>query len=289
MHSFLFALISYLGWGVGDVFGTIATRKLDAYSTTFWRLLVALLLFSAFVPFILSELGGLSWQVFLLNIILSVVGIIGLVAFYEGLKVGNAAVVGTVAASFAAVAVLFSVLFLDEIITSEQLGAISLIFLGVILSGLNLGELKRNSRRVFNKGTGFALIAMFFWGIYSTFIKIPVQEIGWFFPAFISLFFAIPVLLVFMRIRKLPLRTPRSLSLVSTVFLNGILLTVAEFSYNFAISKGLTALIIPIAGSYPTLFVLLAALVFKDPITKQQIAGITVTLLGIILLSILIA
>lgn len=60
----------------------------------------------------------------------------------------------------------------------------------------------------------------------------------------------------------------------------------AEWSFYFAISHGQTSIIAPIAGSYPTLFVILAFLIFKDPITRQQIAGIGTTLTGIVLLSI---
>lgn len=58
------------------------------------------------------------------------------------------------------------------------------------------------------------------------------------------------------------------------------------FSYNFAISIGQVALIAPIAGSSSTLFVVLAFLVFKDPIRRQQIVGIITTLIGIVLLSV---
>jgi len=65
-----------------------------------------------------------------------------------------------------------------------------------------------------------------------------------------------------------------------------ILLGSADFSFNFAISRGLTTIVAPIADSYPALFVLLAFLIFKDPIKKQQIFSIVTTLFGIILLSV---
>ena len=31
MTAIFFALISYLGWGIGDIFGTIASRKIGGY------------------------------------------------------------------------------------------------------------------------------------------------------------------------------------------------------------------------------------------------------------------
>ena len=66
-----------------------------------------------------------------------------------------------------------------------------------------------------------------------------------------------------------------------------MLVRVAEFSYNLGISKGLVTIVAPIAGANPTLFVVLAFLFLKDPITKQQIIGIITTLIGIALLSFL--
>ncbi len=42
----------------------------------------------------------------------------------------------------------------------------------------------------------------------------------------------------------------------------------------------------PISGANPILFVILVAFFLKDPITRQQIAGIITTLIGIVLLSI---
>jgi len=51
----------------------------------------------------------------------------------------------------------------------------------------------------------------------------------------------------------------------------------------------MVSVVAPIAGANPTLFVLLAFFVFKDRLTKQQILGIVLTLLGIVWLSFLSA
>ena len=61
-------------------------------------------------------------------------------------------------------------------------------------------------------------------------------------------------------------------------------------TFNYAISNGANiAIIAPIASAYPTLYVLLAFLIFKDKITKQQILGIIITLAGIVSLAALSA
>lgn len=104
-------------------------------------------------------------------------GTVGLIVFYEGLRIGNASLVGTITASFAILVVVFSVIFLNEKISLIQLLLIILIFTGILMCSLDFKDLQNKAAWV-NKGTVFALIAMLLWGIYWTFIKIPIQTMG---------------------------------------------------------------------------------------------------------------
>ena len=136
-----------------------------------------------------------------------------------------------------------------------------------------------------DKGIVLALITLICYGFYATLIKIPINAIGWFWPTYIVLLM-FPLFLIYARFRKIELNNVISTRALLPVILTVILFRAAEFSYNFAISKGLISIVAPIAGANPTLFVLLAFLIFQDPITRQQIAGIITTLIGIVLLSI---
>lgn len=284
MPAIIFALISFMGWGVGDIFGTIASRKIGGYSTTFWYLILQLPLFGVFAFFFLDYLQYLTLSLLALNVFLGVIGTVGLIAFYEGVRLGNASLVGTIAAAFAAVTVILSIVFLGESITSDQAVAITIIFLGLILSSLNFKEIYSQSFKI-DWSILLAVVAMFCWGIYWTFIKIPINQIGWFWPSMISLSSVILVF-IFMKIRSIKLSRLNQRGVFLPLLFNAALLGIGALSFNFAIGQGLTAIVAPIAGSYPTLFVVLAFLIFKDPITRQQIAGIITTLVGIVLLSI---
>ena len=284
MPVIVFALISYLGWGTGDIFGTIATRKIGSYSTTFWYLIFQIFLFSFLALFFLADLQNLTLPVLVLNLALGIIGTLGLIAFYEGLRIANASLVGTIAASFAALTVVLSIIFLGETITWPQAVSIIAIFAGVIISSLQFKEL-RNRNLLTNRGVLLAITTMIMWGIYWAFIKVPVRETGWFWPGFISLS-SFPIILIFLKLRNLKLSMPSTKGVFLPLLANAVLLGVGSFSFNFALGKGLTAIVAPIAGSYPTLFVVLAFLVFRDSITRQQIFGIVITLIGIVLLSI---
>lgn len=283
MPAILFALISYIGWGTGDIFGTIASRKIGGYSSAFYVFVIGFVLNSLYVPFALADLHRFTPQVLLLTIILGFLTPIPLIAFYEGLRVGNAAVVGTIASSFAAVAVLLSVVFLGEKISFNQAIFIIVIFLGVILSSLNLKQSK-GWNFLLDPGIPYAVLAMVLWGVYFAFIKIPIKQVGWFWPGHTSIL-AFPLIFMFIKIRRLKLVKLDKRTLI-TLLLCSLLTNIGGFSYNLAISRGLVALVAPIAGSSVTLFVVLAFLIFKDRISRQQIAGISTTLIGIVLLSI---
>ena len=69
----------------------------------------------------------------------------------------------------------------------------------------------------------------------------------------------------------------------------GVLTTGGTFSFNAALQLGNAAIVAPIAGSYPVLFVLLASIFFKDRISASQKLGIIFGLMGIVGLSIVSA
>src|SRR3990167_8681630 len=137
MPAIFFALVSFLGWGIGDIFATITTRKIGSYSTYFWYLLSGLIITSLYGIFNLDKLQNLTFATLVLTFMIGVAGIIGLLAFYEGLSVGNAPLVATISASSAAVAVVLSLIFLKQRIDSYQGLSILVIFSGIVISSIN--------------------------------------------------------------------------------------------------------------------------------------------------------
>jgi len=281
--AIIFALVSYLGWGVGDIFGTIVTRKIGAFSTTFWSLLFSFIFASLYIPFALVSLHSLSVHLLFLNLFLGVLFLLGITAFNEALKVGNASLVGTIAASFSVLVVIFSVLFLRESLSMLQIIPIIIIFAGLILSTLNIKEFRKGIK-INDRAIKLAIFTMFSWGIYFTFIKIPIKQIGWFWPNYITLCL-FPLVYLCIKLQKIELKKPNVKGALLSLFAMVFLSVIANFSFNISLSKGFTSVVTPIAGSYPTLFVILAFLVFRDPIKRHQIFGILTTLVGIILLA----
>ena len=138
----------------------------------------------------------------------------------------------------------------------------------------------------FEKGVLMALITVLLWGIYFSLIKIPVKEIGWFLPNYFIYLLA-PCILIIMRAKKITLQIPTGKKTIIGLLCYTILATMGNFTYNMGITNGFVSVVAPIAGAYPTIFVALSFLIFKDRITKQQLCGIIISLVGIVGLSFL--
>lgn len=259
-------------------------RRLRWYSLIFWSHLFSIVLLSLYAPFVIKDLGGLTFNILALVLILAFVGIfLGTVFYYEALRLGNRALVGTIASSFPAVTVILSLIFLGDRVSFQQAVAIIIIFVGLLVSVADIHKI--HGKDLFTKSSLFALLTMLSWGIYFAFIKIPVDKVGWFWPNYIT-FLIFPLILLYMRFKKVAFEMPTKNNALILIIVSTILVRVAELSYNLGISKGLVTVVAPIAGANPTLFVILAFLFFKDPITRQQILGIITTLIGIVLLSV---
>jgi drug/metabolite transporter (DMT)-like permease len=283
MSAIIFAFVTFLTWGSGDIFTTIASRKMGAYSASFYGYFFGFLPATLYIPFALSNLHSFSLPMVFLTIFLAIIQLIAFYAYNVGLKISNASLVGTISGSFTAMVVILSVLFLGERLLFQQVIAIVIIIVGLFFASINLSDIK-NKKSFFNKGVLYAFIAMIGWAIYFTFIKIPIKEAGTFFPTYLTDVVGTLAYLVF-GLRKIKIPKITTKSGFPAALMSGLLLTGGSFAFNFAIGQGLSSVVASIAGAYPALFALLASLVFKDPITRQQKSGMVVTLMGIVLLA----
>ena len=121
MPAIFFALISYLGWGTGVFVEAIVARRLRWYSLTFWAYILSFVILSFLTPFFIKDFAGLTFSLLILILLLAFVGIfLGTIFYYEALRIGNRALVGTIASSFPAVAVILSIIFLGEKLSIQQ-------------------------------------------------------------------------------------------------------------------------------------------------------------------------
>jgi uncharacterized membrane protein len=284
--AIIFAFLAFIGWGTGDLFGTIISRKIGSYSAVFWRTIIGLTIFLLAFPLILNSLNLLNLHVLVILFLLSIVGLAGVLFFYEGLRAGNAPLVGTIGASFAALSAVLSIIFFHETVSVLQLICIAIIIFGIILSSLDFKKI--SFKDIFSdRGVPWALGALTCWGVYFAFVKIPISIVGPYLTSFMVLIFYLPLLFLFLHYKKISLTNPEGRKMWSVNIVNGLLLSLADITYNLALTKGNVSVAAPLAGAYPILFVILASIFFKEKLNKQQTVGVIFGLLGVVGLSII--
>jgi drug/metabolite transporter (DMT)-like permease len=284
MFPIVLALVAFLGWGVADVANIVVARRTTPITGTYWNLLGRAFLYTLLLPFFIKNLQGLDITTLLIMLATGFSSAIGYLFFMKGAKSTNPSIVIAIIGAWGALSAIESVLFLGERVNINQLLGILVIFFGFFLVTFDIKGIKQ-IHIIRNRGIWLGFAGMLAWSICGTFIKIPIQKIGWFWPSyFLSLPFSLGILL-FDR-KKLTNTLPIKSKTYFPFILCVILTVIAEVSYNISIGVAIIPIIAAISGSYAVLTVVLSFFLFKQHLTKQQLAGIITTLCGIVYLSI---
>lgn len=283
--AFLLGLITYIGWGTGDIFGVFASRKIGAYKATAFVYIFGLLIPSLYIPFAIPELRNITPGLFIINFLLGIAYMSGNMLLNEGFKQSSASLVGVIVQSFPAIVLLLSAIIFKDPLSSKQILWIILIFLGMFLCTVNFADFKKGI--ILNDvGLKYALIAVIIFSVYFTFFRVFANQYGWFWPNYIS-FLTFPiVLIIFKKLFKIKEQlTIHQKKVLAATFISAFLLRIGDIALNYGLSNNMSAIVAPLAGASPTLFVILSSLIYKDPVSTQQKIGIFITLVGIVLLS----
>ncbi len=281
--AIIFALIALIGWGVGDLFGTLSSRKIGSAYNVFWMLVISLMITSFYIPFA----GPIaSFPIFIFSILLNLFDMYGTMAFFRALEIGNASLVGAITGSFGFISAILSIIFFGESLNFIQAIGIVAALIGVILSSIKFTDLngKKLGIMIHEKYIIYSLIALVVWGIYYTFLRIPVKNIGWFWSAYSWNYFFL-ILIALGKIKKDVFDVLREKKAMITLFLFTLFINAGVFAYNLGINIGFTSVVAPIAASSSVLFVVLTRIFLREKLTGQQKIGIISSLLGILLLA----
>jgi len=274
--AFIFALTSFCCWAFGDLFGVISSRKIGAFETTFYSILGGILIGFLLCAWHLHELAGYTLPLLALNLLLGAIFVASTLSFNQSVRLINPILAGSIVSSFSCVTLLFAIVVFGERLSQAQSICMALLFSGLILAARRASN---DSKANYRLGLFFAAASALSWGAYFAFIRILIDQVGWFWPQFFSLL-CLPLLLIITPKAERRFQPFRPSSHLSAV-VSALLLRSGDLALSIAISQGMTSVVTPIAGSYSTLFALLAFVVFKEPLSKRQWLGVTVTLTSI--------
>jgi drug/metabolite transporter (DMT)-like permease len=280
----LAAAITNLSYAVADVANGLILRRDSPLKVATWVAIFALAIF--LVPLLVGfqeELARLDLVGLVLIFAISSLGLTAYFCFLTGMKRAGVTLGGVITGSFPAVATVAALVFFGEHISAAQGGAIVVIVAGVLLSSLQ-GEVRTLFADIRASSLLWAFAAALLFGLFFALVRIPVERVGWFLPTYAGNIIGVPLYVLIARRSGEPdvLRPPQlalPIALIAAIQIGATML------YAYALTKGATAIVAPIAGSYPAVFVVLAYVVFRERIRAIQYVGVVGTVVGIVALS----
>lgn len=312
-----FGLVAALCWGVADFCARGSSRSGGTFLTLFYVEIIAtagLLLLN--LPLGLISFSHATPDMVALAVVINLAILGGAALLYRAFAIGTLSIVSPVAASFAALTALLSLL------TGERAHALQLVGIALTVAGVTLASTvpsaatdateahtakadqpaMRHSRLA--PGLVEALSAMVIFGVCYWALRYPVAALGGVTVVFISKVADMAVMLLIalaglalyrLRARGKPatgnsapwyvIRMPAR-SFWPWVVGVALLDTAANVAYNLGITISLTAIVSVISSLFSAVTVLLAWVFLRERLARWQWAGVAAILVGIALVSV---
>lgn len=273
-------------WGVAIFLAAIANRKLNNVVVLFWMQFFGFLLGVLYFVYSIKSFNFTILVPYLPQLIIVALLQIGAyLSFYKGLAKGQVSMVSSIGASWGLLTAILGVVFLHESLKINQIGAIILIALGIVLVSINIKELISNKKITLFIGVREGLIAMVCWGVALFLLASLTKAIGWFLPAFIFRLFLLIFLSTFILFSKkqfIPTKVDFPFWLLLAI---GLFDMGAFFTFSLGTSGSYASIVAPIGSAYAVVTIVLAKIFLQDKIKINQWIGILGIICGLVLIS----
>src|SRR5438876_1269803 len=280
----LFGLGAAFGFGMADLFGAISTRRVGVPMTLFVIQLVDVVLLALLLltplPGTLSANGAARVAILAAGIL----GTVSFFSFYRALQLGPVAVVSPVFATYAAIAVLLSVLLHGERLSVMASTGVALTIAGVALASARDAADAAGVRSW--GGIPFALVATFAWGVASYLVGRYAQQTGWFVPVFgqrLVEFVLVGGVVLVLRARGGTLVAPRGRK-VTFPAVSAVSDAVAVPLFARGSEVGLVSVASAVSATFPLVVIAGGLILFHERPTPRQWLGVLAAITGLILL-----
>lgn len=276
--SIFFGLTSALTWGGADFCGGLASRKGKPYQAVLWGEAVGLSILLAAALVTGEGLPDpLSW---LLCSLAGVMGVLGLLLFFQSMTRGRMTVAAPVSALPAALLPVIVGSFLEGFPGGLTFAGFGLALAAIwLISGPDGAP---TSLRLRLADLSLPLLSGLLFGGYLVLVERGSQQ-GLFWPLAASRTAGVATMLVYTLVTRQRLLPARRLWLL--VALNGLLDITGNGLYVLAGQTGRMDVAAVLASLYPGSTVILAWLFLHERINRSQLAGILAALLAIVLLT----
>lgn len=288
--AILLGLMAAVGFGIADFLVRFATRSIGAYRAQFYLQFFGLVGLSAGVAFsadlqhTIMHATLSAWLWMLTAMLLQIVSVL---ALYRAFEQGVLSIVSPIAASFAAVTALLSLLSGETVGLQRGLGML-LAIAGVILASYSAAEQLEGhgpGPRQLPPGVGWALASALGFGITFWLLGFQVTpRVGSVVPIWFLRLITPCLLLALAAPLRQSIALPRD-SVWWFIGGAGILDTAAFLSATAALSHGRVAIAGVLMSLFSAVTVLLAWIFLRETLSRVQWLGVATIFLGVALVS----
>lgn len=270
-----------LGWGIYDFLGGVYSKQIGSFKSLFWSQLaglisILLLAFAFRADFHIPVLA------IILSPLASIVYSAGYLFFFKGFEKGNVSIIAATMNLWAVFTMLFAFLFMGQRLSMPQTIGVFMILSGATLAAIDWNSIKKQGFQ-FSLGVREAVLGAFFFGVFWNISEIVSEEIGWLLSTVLTKLGITIFLLFFAFFVKQEVGLANiSTKTRSAIWLMGIIEVSAVGLVNYGLTIGDAILITPIASALSIVTIALAVIILKDKLSKLQLTGVVIAILGII-------
>lgn len=299
MDPLLIAVLSGLGgmigWGFADFFAKKTIDKIGDVVSMVWAHVFGTVVFGIFLLvniLVFNQPVGLPSNIntWLLVIVFGALQAAVYLTAYQGFGKGPLSVLNPIFASYSGLAALISILFFGENISMAVLSALVIIFVGVIMTNLDIEHLKaRRLKFALIPGVKEMVIAALLAAFWTVFWDSFISEQSWLTYAFLMYVFMSITAYLVARFRKINL-SPKKITGNLWVYLALIGICEAIAYVSISLGFGLTtetSVVAVLSGAFSLPTIILARAFLKERPEAIQVFGSAVIIVGIVLISLL--
>lgn len=270
------------GWGTSDFFANITSEKIGHEKAFFWSQIAGAFLIVLFMLFLSPSLPSLP--LIGLTMLGGVAYALGYLLFYKGLEIGNVSVVSTVVNLGVLFMIFISFFLRGQKLTALQVPAIILILLGIIIISVNIEDLKKGTVSLLRGVKETLLATIMFGALYWPLNEFVVEKANLLTVSLITKLTAVAFVFLISLFQKRSLIIKKtSIRLTTLVALVGILEAIAVLAVAYGLTYGDGIIVAPVSSALTIVTVGLAVIFLKEKLTKIQITGIAMVIVGIIM------
>ncbi|HNB37587.1 MAG TPA: DMT family transporter [Anaerolineales bacterium] len=281
MQSILLGLASALSWGAGDFTGGLAARKVGAYRSVFYAEVVGILFLFLVIALTGEDMPGTRTMLF--SALAGALGTIGLMLLYHSMAVGVMSIAAPVSALLAAALPVAVGIFSEGFPSILTLIGFGFALAAVWMISQSEGGVKDILSHL--SDLKLPLLAGIGFGFYFVFMHEATRDGGtliW--PMVFSRTGGLLLITMYLLVTRADWRIDfRALPIISV---NGILDLGGNFFFILAGQAGRLDVASVLSSLFPGATVLLAWIILKERLNRNQWMGVVCALIAIVLLTI---